>query len=353
MNLYTRDGWLDAGAIRSGALPFTWIWGGRGIGKTFGFLKSVRYDDPAPFILLRRTQTMIDLMSNPMFSPFLAIDKFVGRYTAVQPLNKYITAFYDGEKNEDGKIVPVGAPVGYAAALSTIHNIRGFSSDAEYLIYDEFIPERHERPIREEYAAFQNAVETLNRNRELEGRRSLISIALTNANHLANPYFTGMGVVKIVDRMMAERREVYRIPDRGILLINIVNSPISERKSSTSLYKMSGAGTFSAMALGNEFSGESRGKIRSVNLRECQPVAAVADGAASYLVIYRVKTGGYYVTNHLSGTPPVYGSDDADLQRFRKRYFIVWDRYLSSGGKIWFSDYECEVLFRKYFGANY
>lgn len=352
MNLYTHDGWLDAGAIRSGALPFTWIWGGRGIGKTFGFLKSVRYDDPAPFILLRRTQTMIDLMSNPMFSPFLAIDNFVGGLTAVQPLNKYITAFYDGEKNDDGKIVPVGSPVGYAAALSTIHNIRGFSSDAEYLIYDEFIPERHERPIREEYAAFQNAYETINRNRELEGRKPLISIALTNANQLANPYFTGMGVVKIVDKMLSTRREVYTLPDRGIMLINIVGSPISDRKSKTSLYRMSGDGAFADMALGNEFAGESRGKIRSVNLRECVPVVAVEDGH-SFVAIYRIKSGGYYVTNHVSGTPPVYGSDDADLARFRKRYFVVWDRYLSAGGKIWFSDYEVEVNFRKIFGANY
>lgn len=352
MRLYTPEGWLDAGAIRSGALPFTWIWGGRGIGKTFGFLKSVRYDNPAPFILLRRTQTMIDLMSNPMFSPFLAVDDFVGGLTAVQPLNKYITAFYEGEKNDDGKIVPVGSPVGYAAALSTIHNIRGFSSDAEYLIYDEFIPERHERPIREEYAAFQNAYETINRNRELEGRRPLISIALTNANHLANPYFTGMKVVKIVDKMLSTRREVYTLPDRGIMLINIVGSPISDRKSKTSLYRMSGEGTFADMALGNEFAGESRGKIRSVNLRECVPVVAVEDGR-SFVAIYRIKSGGYYVTNHVSGTPPVYGSDDADLARFRKRYFVVWDRYLSAGGKIYFSDYEVEVNFRKIFGANY
>ena len=346
MNLYQPEGWLDAGAIRSRALPFTWIWGGRGIGKTYGFLKSVRYDEPAPFLLLRRTQAMIDLMSNYQFSPFRAIDRDVGQLTAVQPINKYITGFYAGEQDDSGKILPNGPPIGYACALSTIHNIRGFSSDADYIIYDEFIPERHERPIRDEYTAFLNAYETINRNRELTGRDPVRCIALTNANALSNPYFIGMGILGIVDRMLSTGREIYALQDRGIMLINITRSPISERKGKTALYSMVGDGDFSRMALDNEFSGESRSRPRRVPLAECSPLVIIGE-----LCIYRRKTGGYYVCKHRSGSPPEYGTDTADLARFSAKYFSVWDAYFTN--KIAFIDYESEILFRKYFGANY
>ena len=45
-------------------------------------------------------------------------------------------------------------------ALSTVSNLRGFDmSDCTLLIYDEFIPEPHERPLKNEAAALFNAYE--------------------------------------------------------------------------------------------------------------------------------------------------------------------------------------------------
>ena len=42
MELYTSAGWLDVPGILPGAPPFNIIVGGRGIGKTFGFLEEFR-----------------------------------------------------------------------------------------------------------------------------------------------------------------------------------------------------------------------------------------------------------------------------------------------------------------------
>jgi hypothetical protein len=40
-------------------------------------------------------------------------------------------------------------PIGYTCALSTLSNMRGFdASDIQLLICDEFIPEKHERLLK-------------------------------------------------------------------------------------------------------------------------------------------------------------------------------------------------------------
>ena len=336
MVLYTREGWLDVGAIRSHVLPFTWIFGGRGIGKTYGWLKSLRYDDPEPFILLRRSQAMIDLMANEDFSPFRQLDIDQGRRTVCRKINKYIVGFYD-ESNEL-------EPVAYAMALSTIHNIRGFSAPVGWVIYDEFIPEAHERPITQEWDAFLNAVETIGRNRELQGKEPLRVVGLSNANRIDNPYFAGMGLLGVVDRMARAGQEVYTDQQRGIMLINIVHSPISEAKGQTSLYRLAEGSDFAGMSLGNEFVYESRAPVRRIPLRECTPIVTVGP-----VTVYRHKSQRlYYCTRPVYGQPEaVYSSSRSDLIKFARRWWHLLDAYLD--GYMVFSDYECEVIFRNSF----
>lgn len=347
MNLYTSKGWLNVPALRRDILPFSAMWGGRGIGKTYGWLKDLRLDDPAPFILLRRTQAMIDLMNDPEFSPFAAIDRDNGCLTVVKSVNKYILGFYNGVRSEDGKPEPAGPPLGYAMALSTIHNIRGFSSDAEFMIYDEFIPEKHERPIQNEFDALMNAYETINRNRELQGRPPLKLVMLTNANHLGNPYFLGFGVIMTVQKMLDNAIEIWKDPARGLMLINIQRSPISKAKEDTALYKLTRGTAFYDMALGNEFSGDVFGRIGSIPLTECKPVVVVGE-----LCIYRRKSSSeWYISGHVSGSPPVYGSDNADLARFCRAYPQIWRAYMVDN--IIFQNQLCEILFRKYYNVKY
>ena len=91
---------------------------------------------------------------------------------------------------------------GYTSALSTFSNLRGFDgSNIKILLYDEFIPERHERLIKNEADAFFNVYETINRNRELQGGPPLIALCLSNSNSLASPIFTALNLVKTLERM--------------------------------------------------------------------------------------------------------------------------------------------------------
>lgn len=348
MNLYTPEGWVDAPAIMAGALTFNIIVGGRGTGKTFGFLEQLRLDNPRPFLLMRRTQVQADLISNPRFSPLLALDRVRGCHTITKKINKYIGGIYEAEVNKDGTMEAYGPPLGYTAALSSIHNVRGYSADVDDIIFDEFNPEKGERQtISDEFNSFRNAYETLNRNRELEGRDPIKVWMLSNSNTLGNPYFIGLRIVEQVDKMIRKGQEVWKDPERGLMVVNLAASPISEKKAATALYRLTGPDEFTGMALGNEFSQEARSRTGSIPLRELIPLVQIGE-----LQIYRHKGGRkLYGSLHRSGAPEVFSTDDAGVARFRAKYGWLWEYYMED--QIIWQTYLPELLFRKFFGENY
>lgn len=339
---------MDAPAIMAGALTFNIIVGGRGTGKTFGFLQELRLDNPRPFLLMRRTQVQADLISNPKFSPLLALDRVRGCHTLTKKINKYIGGIYEAEVNKDGTMEAYGPPLGYTAALSSIHNVRGYSADVDDIIFDEFNPEKGERQtISDEFNSFRNAYETLNRNRELEGRDPIKVWMLSNSNTLGNPYFIGLRIVEQVDRMIRKGQEVWRDPERGLMVINLAASPISEKKAATALYRLTGPDEFTGMALGNEFSQEARSRTGSIPLRELIPLVQIGE-----LQIYRHKGGRQlYGSLHRSGAPEIFTTDDAGIARFRAKYGWLWEYYMED--QIIWQTYLPELLFRKFFGENY
>ena len=339
---------MDAPAIMAGALTFNIIVGGRGTGKTFGFLQQLRLDNPRPFLLMRRTQVQADLISNPRFSPLLALDRVRGCHTLTKKINKYIGGIYEAEVNKDGTMEAFGPPLGYTAALSSIHNVRGYSADVDDIIFDEFNPEKGERQtISDEFNSFRNAYETLNRNRELEGRDPIRVWMLSNSNTLGNPYFIGLRIVEQVDKMIRKGQEVWKDPERGLMVVNLAASPISEKKAATALYRLTGPDEFTGMALGNEFSQEARSRTGSIPLRELIPLVQIGE-----LQIYRHKGGRQlYGSLHRSGAPEIFTTDDAGIARFRAKYGWLWEYYMED--QIIWQTYLPELLFRKFFGENY
>jgi hypothetical protein len=234
--------------------------------------------------------------------------------------------------------------IGYTAALSTFSNIRGFdASDVELLIYDEFIPERHERPIKEEGSAFFNAYETINRNRELNGNKPLQVLCLANANDIGNPLFMELKLIRLAEKMRSSGQEVYIDKERGIGLFMLDNSPISEQKAETALYKLTKGHSFAEMSLANDFYKEESAPIISRPIKEYKPIVTIGE-----LTIYKHKSNGlYYCSTHKTGSCPVYGTGDTDRARFKKQYIRLWLRYMDN--KIEFEETLCEILFQKYF----
>lgn len=343
MSIYQKSGYIDIRAIMALGLPFNFIVGGRATGKTYTSLETVK-EDGIKFIYMRRTQSQADMINKPEFSPFKSLNVDHGWTIGSATLSKYNAGFYETKETEDGGRQCVGSPIGYTCALSTISNMRGFdASDVRLLIYDEFIPEKHERPIKNEGAAFLNAYETINRNRELKGEKPLQVLCLANANDLANPIFLELGLVRKAEQMRRKGQEISIDKERGVGLFILDKSPISAQKRNTALYKLSRGSEFSRMSLENDFANEDIGRIKTQPLGEFRPVVTVGE-----ITVYKHKSRGeYYVSTHKAGSCAEFGSGDTDKNRFRRAYGWIWQEYMKNN--IIFEEYLCEVLLNRYF----
>lgn len=311
MGIYLTSGYIDIEKILSYRLPFNFIIGGRGTGKTYGALKTA-YENYMRFILMRRTQAQCDLINKPEFNPYKAINQDISKNISVKSISKYNAKIIEETEETENLI-------GYTCALSTIANMRGFdASDVQLLIYDEFVPEKHERALKNEGSAFLNAYETINRNRELQHRDPLQVLCLANAFNIANPIFLELGLVGRCEKMKNAGQELFIDRERGILIVLVQRSEISRAKADTALYRLN-TGNYSNMALNNDFIYNNSDNIRSQSLKEYRLICTVGE-----ISIYKHKSKrSYYISEHLSGTAPVYKSDEVDLIRYRKKTGLI------------------------------
>ena len=212
------------------------------------------------------------------------------------------------------------------------------------IIWDEFIPERHERPIKNESDAFFNAYETLNRNRELNGGNPIQLLALANANDLANPMFISLGLVRKAEQMKKKGQEISLDYERGIGLFILQDSPISNKKKTTALYRLVNGGSFKEMALNNSFVDLDDTNVKSCPLIEYKPVVSVGE-----LTIYEHKSKhNLYVSTHMSGSVDYYRIDsEVEKARFCKNYLWVWLSVIDNN--VIFEEYLCLALLTKYY----
>lgn len=347
---YTTEGYLDIHKLlQKEKATYIFIVGARGIGKTFGALKEA-IDSKRKFIFMRRTQTQVDMIKSDELNPFNALRSVLGKNYKfmMKNINKNITGVYravfDYEKQID--VIEDGEPLGYIMALSTVSNIRGFdASDVDLLLYDEFIGEKHEKPISSEGTAFLNAIETISRNRELSGSKPLKVICMSNSSDLANPIFLELKLITICEKMLAKHKDYIYLPERDVSIYILHDSPISKKKKKTSLYKLAGEDSdFSKMSLENEFNKEYFGQVKSMILKEFRPVVKVGE-----IVIYKHKGKRlWYVTAHASGKAIEYDSSQIELKRFANDYYYLKLAYLNR--HIYFESYVQQVLFEKYIG---
>lgn len=335
MKIYDSNGYVNIKGIRLTGYPFNFLVGARGIGKTYTSLKDAVLEGNK-FMLMRRTQEQANLISNPDMHVFKALNSDMDWDIMPEKISKYNSAFVRRDNGHNDI-------VGYSCALSTISNMRGFdASDITMLIYDEFIPEPHERPIKHEAEALLNAYETMNRNRELKGFPPIQFMGLSNSNDIANPYFEYLGLISIADKMQKTGNDIYRDDKRGIQIIMLHRSPISVKKADTALYRLAKGTTFASMALDNSFN-VNKQYIKPMPLIEFVPRCKIGE-----LCIYKHKNNNtLYCTTHSSGVfPKVFTTSELDIEHFRNMFSVWYDSYIS--GKIRFEDILSEELFKKY-----
>ena len=265
--LYLESGYLDFDFVmsRKPQVPFIFMIGGRGTGKTYGAIQwTIKNDEHVLF--MRRTQDEVDTIMNDA--------NLSAAKTPVEDMGYTLSARRISKKNSILSYAkdPEDPPVDFitTCALSTFASLRGFSAaQYKYLFFDEFIKEPHVHALKSEGRALFNAYETVSRNRELFGLPPLRMICMSNSEDIYNPIFSEFGLENDFLKM-SEMGQNYKIIRDRIAIYNLSDSPISWQKAETAIYQL-GNTTFNEMALANRFSVDTS-IIKSMSLKGMKPV---------------------------------------------------------------------------------
>ena len=272
--MYTPDGWANTDLFFDDPSPIIIAFGGRGIGKTYGVLKYL-LEHGKTFVYMRRTQKNVEMCELDSMNPFAPLNRDLNTNIGLYKAGKFFWGFYETTENKNGKKSATGSMIAPAVSLSTF--CRGIDGTGyDYLIYDEFIPQKIDKRVRGEGDAFLNAVESLQRNRVMQGQPELKCILLSNTNSLDNDVLRAFGAIDRVDKMVRKGKTYARF-DGGLSIYLFKNSPVSEKKKELALYKLANDEEFLGMALGNEFSASSYEHVQSMPIEQYRPLVSIGN----------------------------------------------------------------------------
>lgn len=336
--------------------PDAWaylIWSMRGPGKTYSTLRFMK-EEKKTFVFLKRTIEDIKMLCTDGarkgvdfdISPWQPLNRDFGWNVKPVQIVKGIAGFYDADEN--GK--PVGKPIGYACALSTAKDIKGFDmSDADYLVFDEFIPKKHERLNRSEGDQLLDIYMTISRDRIKRGRPELKLICLANATSVNNPVFQILGLVDAAVGMDVTGTEYNYNEDRRILMHALRSEDYAALEKTGIEIAMTGS-EWAEMAFGGHFGYDDFTAVKRQNLKGFKPVCSFTYKQRDGFVY--VKDGRYYVSRSRASAPYHYDlSRENDQKRFWSDFVIdlraecIEDRMLFED----FSSYDLIVNYKQIF----
>lgn len=134
---------------------------------------------------------------------------------------------------------------------------------------------------------------------------------------------------------------VWRGPENNRMVILLFDSPISERKAETALYKNAND-DFMSMALDNAFRTDET-KVKSEPLKEFIHIVSVGE-----IGIYKHKTERRYYVSSTISQDLYYEPFGITLKMFQQDYYLLRVSYMTRKN-FTFENYENEILFRSYF----
>lgn len=342
INLYLDNGYLDIRSIRESGYPFIFMWGGRGIGKTYGVIDDI-ITQGEKMIFTRRTQATADIVFTEAMNPFKRWNRDHGRHFGFSSVAPHVQGIYEFQKSGNSCAMKTGgSPIGYTAALSTFSHIRGIDgSDITLFFLDEFIKEQHEGGGYLA-SAFFDAYETIARNRELEGAPPLQFIGASNAYNILNDFFIELEIVHDAYSMQKKNEIIREIPERGLLLLRLADSPISEAKENTALYRLAKNTNYGDIALNNNFQLYDY-PIKSKRLTEYVPYVTVGE-----ITVYIHKSRAeLYISPHRSGECPKLRTGKEDMRIFAQKYRPYLNQMILMDSVI-YEDYVSAALLNKW-----
>lgn len=261
-----------------------YICGGRGIGKSYsayklchhlgiGELKFDEYEEQNMFLYLRRTEKQIIAVTSEEGNAFKRYNKDNGvnihcDFNKTLGFGKYYIEEEDVERH-----------IGYAAALSTFSNLRGIDySDIQFILYDECIEEsKTKTPIKREGFLLLNVFETINRNRELQGKPACVLLMLSNPIDLGSTLLSQLNITPILSKMILKNQQRITIPERSLHIEKLTSHGISQEKENTVLYKFAKGTGFNEETLSGDFVGNDMSIIKNVPIQEYKAIICIED----------------------------------------------------------------------------
>lgn len=320
--------------------------GGRGTGKTYGALDMCRkigvgelkLDDTVDdnkFLYLRRTRTEAETVASPEASPFKVYNRNEGyEITSDFSFKLGFGNFYlDAEKTKH---------IGYCAGLSTFSNLRGVDfSDVNFILYDECIPEnKNKRPLKDEGYLFLNMLETINRNRAIEGKPEVVVCLLSNPIDLGSDLLAQLQLTGILNSMIFKNQEKYTDPNRSLHIEKYKDHKVSAEKAKSAIYRF-GAGTgFNERALSGDFVDNDLELVKKVNLTEYFAYISLAN-----IYVYQHKSNGTY---HISQTanPAKYTFKENEKDKVRALFYWLY-KILVIEHRVTYDNYLTKVNFEQ------
>lgn len=309
--------------------PFTFVIGGRGIGKTYSAIEKGVLEYENAFLYLRNTKEQLQESCGAFGNPFKKWaadhnqDIRLERERNHAVIRKYIT---EGNKTSFQEI-------GAGANLSTFENLRGVDlSNIGYILHDEFIENR--TLSFDQFQSFLHMYETVNRNRELEGRPPVICLLLSNAQRLGNPILRGFNLIPIIEGMQKSGQRSYA---SGNIRIELPFSDVSEEKRKTALYQATAGTSFESEALDNNFINDSFSGVKKVNINEYTPLFSI-DG----IYIYKHKSDIFYYACSIPAKNVIHYRSVDNYVVFYRLYGLQLKLAYGSN-KMYFEDYSTKI----------
>lgn len=310
--------------------------GGRGIGKTYSAISDIAENGNSthPYIYLRRTEEEIAKLSGDLGNPFKSYNRNNGTNISVETHKNFGLVYKETGIEDKSKEM-----ISYCFALSTFSKMRGVDyTDVDITVFDEFIPEKHVHRISHEGEAFLHFYETVNRNRELEGKSPMRVYMLANSINLNNDILLTLGVVSRIAEMKVKGRKSFTDRKRGIYIELMQNAEFTSLKSETALYRLTGGTDFSEQALNNNFADDDMSLVKKVNLNEYKPVFMFD----MYTVYQHKSNGKLYICKKRATGVQVFDTKDRDIMYWK---FAPQYRLAVLQRDIYFDDYATKLVF--------
>lgn len=320
--------WFDIQKYLDNRYPFTIVIGGRGIGKSYSSLRYL-YEEGCMPIYMRRVTPEMDACLEDYGNPYQQLNEDNG-WNLIFSKKKGNYYLLDISNPEEPK------HIGYGACLSTFSNLKGVNfNKTDVVLYDEFVAPPEKKRIKGEADAFFNFYETVNRNREFEGREPLKVILSSNSVSLQSPILEAWNLVTIIESMVNAGIKQKSIPDRGIRIVLPVMEEFYNAKKETALYRATSGTKFRDSALDNKFAYDSFANIGKRNLTEYVPMMSFDE-----IYIYKHKSRMEFYVTHSRADCEHYDSTSSELL-FIRRWFKYKDLLLD--GTFVYENYACKA----------